>query len=421
MDNAARARLTRNILVGMFSGLLLGSLVHWFDIGEDGAISVYFVNGLFDIGGSIFIASLKLLVVPLVFFSLACGASNLSDGSKMGRIGGKTILLYLLTTAIAISLALVIARTIDPGLGINLTTNAEFAAREAPSLKQVLVDIFPTNPLRAMAEGNMLQVIVFAILIGVAVSKAGESGVRVRNSLNDWNEVVMRLILMLMQVAPLGVFCLMVTLFANMGFAAIGDLFKYFMTVVLVLAVHFVVTYSLLIRFFAGLSPLNFYRKFAPVMAYAFSTSSSNATLPITLETVEHRLGVKNEVAAFTVPLGATINMDGTAIMQGVATVFIAQAFNIDISLAGYLMVILTATLASIGTAGVPGVGLITLALVLQQVGLPVEGIALIIGVDRLLDMMRTAVNVTGDATVATIVARTEGQFDMAVFESRND
>ncbi|MDA0792015.1 MAG: dicarboxylate/amino acid:cation symporter, partial [Proteobacteria bacterium] len=339
MDRAARARLTRDILIGMFTGLLLGSLVHWLDISEDGVISVYFVNGLFDIGGSIFIASLKLLVVPLVFFSLACGASNLSDGAKMGRIGGKTVLLYLLTTAIAISLALLIATTIDPGVGIHLATNAEFAAREAPSMKQVLVDIFPTNPLRAMAEGNMLQVIVFAILIGVAVSKCGEPGVRVRNSLNDWNEVVMRLILMLMQVAPIGVFCLMVTLFANMGFEAIGDLFKYFFTVVLVLAVHFALTYSLLIRFLAGLSPLDFYRKFAPVMAYAFSTSSSNATLPITLETVEHRLGVKNEVASFTVPLGATINMDGTAIMQGVATVFIAQAFSIDISLTGYLMV----------------------------------------------------------------------------------
>lgn len=414
-----RSRLTRNIVIGMVSGLMFGSFLH--SIGaEEGFVSTYLVNGVFDFGGKIFIASLKLLVVPLVFFSLACGASNLSDGSSMGRIGLKTLALYLLTTAIAITLALSIATTINPGLGIDLVTTAQYVAKESPPLKQVLIDIFPTNPLRAMADGNMLQVIVFAILIGVAISRCGEPGARVRASLNDWNEVVMRLVMMLMVVAPAGVFCLMVTLFANMGLGAIADLIKYFMTVVLVLLVHFSLTYGVLVRFLSGLNPFTFYKRFAPVMAYAFSTSSSNATLPVTLETVEHRLGVKNEVASFTVPLGATINMDGTAIMQGVATVFIAQAYNIDISLTGYLMVILTATLASIGTAGVPGVGLITLALVLQQVGLPVEGIALIIGVDRLLDMMRTAVNVTGDAAVSTIVGRSEDKFDQNVFEGRS-
>ena len=414
-----RSRLTRNIVIGMVSGLMFGSFLHWIGA-EEGFVSTYLVNGVFDFGGKIFIASLKLLVVPLVFFSLACGASNLSDGSSMGRIGMKTLALYLLTTAIAITLALSIATTINPGLGIDLVTTAQYVAKEPPPLKQVLIDIFPTNPLRAMADGNMLQVIVFAILIGVAISRCGEPGARVRASLKDWNEVVMRLVMMLMVVAPAGVFCLMVTLFANMGLGAIADLIKYFMTVVLVLLVHFSLTYGVLVRFLAGLNPFTFYKRFAPVMAYAFSTSSSNATLPVTLETVEHRLGVKNEVASFTVPLGATINMDGTAIMQGVATVFIAQAYNIDISLTGYLMVILTATLASIGTAGVPGVGLITLALVLQQVGLPVEGIALIIGVDRLLDMMRTAVNVTGDATVSTIVGRSEDKFDQNVFEGRS-
>ncbi len=411
-----RAILTRNILIGMVAGLILGSLFHLMTPSADGIIMTYLVNGLFDIGGSIFIASLKLLVVPLVFFSLACGASNLSDGSSMGRIGLKTVGLYLMTTAVAISLALIVATTIDPGIGMNLSTSTEFIPKESPTLKQVLINIFPTNPLKAMAEGNMLQVIVFAILVGVAINRCGEPGARIRETLNDWNGVIMRLIMMFMMVAPIGIFCLMVTLFANMGFSAIADLIKYFMTVVVVLLIHFALTYSIAIRTLGGLPAFAFYRKFSPVMAYAFSTSSSNATLPITLEAVEHGLGVKNEVASFTVPLGATINMDGTAIMQGVATVFIAQAFNIDISMTGYLMVILTATLASIGTAGVPGVGLITLALVLQQVGLPVEGIALIIGVDRLLDMMRTAVNVTGDATVSTIVARSEGKLDVEVF-----
>ena len=413
-----RTKLTRNILIGMVLGLFVGSFFHWIRV-EDGLVTNFLVDGVFDFGGQIFIASLKLLVVPLVFFSLVCGASNLSDGSSMGRIGLKTLALYMFTTAIAITLALTVATTVNPGLGIDLFTSTEFVAKEAPSLKHVLINIFPTNPLKSMVDGNMLQVIVFAILVGVAISRCGDIGIRVRASLQDWNEVIMRLILMMMMVAPVGVFCLMVTLFANMGLSAIADLIKYFLTVILVLFLHFSLTYSILVRVLAGLNPITFYRRFSPVMAYAFSTSSSNATLPITLEAVQHRIGIKNEVASFTVPLGATINMDGTAIMQGVATVFIAQAYNIDISLTGYLMVILTATLASIGTAGVPGVGLITLALVLQQVGLPVEGIALIIGVDRLLDMIRTAINVTGDAAVSTIVGRTEGKFDEAIFSDQ--
>jgi len=413
-----RARLTRNILIGMGVGLLLGSLLHVLNFSEDSLLIVWIVDGVFDIGGQIFVASLKLMVVPLVFVSLVCGASNLSDGSSMGRIGLKTIGLYLFTTAVAITLALTVATTVNPGLGIELTTTAEYVGRDSPSIKQVIVDIFPKNPVEAMAQGNMLQIIVFAILVGIGISRAGEPGARVRAMMNDWNEVIMRMVMMLMSVAPIGVFCLMVTLFSKMGFAAIGDLLKYFLTVAFVLLLHFTGTFSLLIRFVARLNPLHFYRKMAPVMAYAFSTSSSNATLPVTLETTEHRLGVKNEVASFIIPLGATINMDGTAIMQGVATVFIAQAYGIEISAAGYLMVIVTATLASIGTAGVPGVGLITLAMVLQQVGLPVEGIALIIGVDRLLDMLRTAVNVTGDATVATIVAKSEGQFDEEIFRN---
>jgi Na+/H+-dicarboxylate symporter len=414
-----RNKLTRNILIGMVLGFILGSIVHFLALAENGIAMSFFVNGLFDVGGKVFVNSLKLLVVPLVFVSLVCGASNLSDGSSMGRIGIKTIGLYLFTTAIAIALALMVATAVNPGLGINLATETEFIAKESPSIKQVFIDIFPTNPIKAMAEGNMLQVIVFALLVGVSINHCGEAGQRVRATMNDWDAVIMRMVMMLMSVAPIGVFCLMVTLFANMGFSAIADLIKYFMTVVFVLLLHFTLTYGLMVRFWARLNPLIFIKKFSPVMAYAFSMASSNATLPVTLETVEKRIGVKNEVASFTVPLGATINMDGTAIMQGVATVFISQAYNIDISMMGYLMVILTATLASIGTAGVPGVGLITLAMVLTQVGLPVEGIALIIGVDRLLDMLRTAVNVTGDATVSTIVARSENQFDEEIFNSQ--
>ncbi|MCB1693643.1 MAG: dicarboxylate/amino acid:cation symporter [Pseudomonadales bacterium] len=415
-----RSTLTRNILIGMALGIALGSILHAIGLADDNPIMVYLVDGLFDIGGKVFVISLKLLVVPLVFVSLACGAANLGDGASMGRIGGKTVLLYLATTAIAITLALTAARIVDPGTGINMAMASDFTAPPTPSLKQVIIDIFPSNPIDAMAKGNMLQVIVFALLVGIAMAKCGEPGARIKSTLDDWNEVIMRMVMMLMAVAPIGVFCLLISLFSRMGFATIQELLAYFFTVAGVLVLHFVLTYGALIRFLARLSPVTFIRNMWPVMAYAFSTSSSNATLPVTLETVEHKLGVKNEVASFVVPLGATINMDGTAIMQGVATVFIAQAYNVDIGLVGYLTVILTATLASIGTAGVPGVGLIMLAMVLQQVDLPVEGIGLIIGVDRLLDMMRTAVNVTGDATVATIVARSEGKFDEDTFNRRD-
>ena len=407
-----RLALTKKIFLAMVLGLLLGSFIHYLSLDDSNFIIQFGVNGIIDLGGQIFIVTLKLLVVPLVFVSLACGASNLSGGTSLGRIGFKTLGLYLFTTAAAITFALIVANLINPGVGMSLASDTIFVGKESPPLKQVFLEIFPSNPVKAMAEGNMLQVIVFAILVGVAISKSGEHGARLRDGLNDWNEVIMRLVLMLMSVAPLGVFCLMTTVFANMGFSGILDLAKYFSNVVLVLILHFVITYFLLLRILAGLSPLGFFRDFYPVMAYAFSTSSSSATLPITLETLERKMGIKKEVASFTAPLGATINMDGTAIMQGVATVFIAQAYSVDIGLGGYMMVILTATMASIGTAGVPGVGLITLALVLQQVGLPVEGIALIIGVDRLLDMLRTAINVGGDATVAAIVAKSEGKLD---------
>ena len=413
----AQEKLTRNILVCMVLGIVLGSIIHSMELSTNNFILVYLIDGLFDIGGKVFVISLKMLVVPLVFVSLACGASNLGGGASMGRVGLKTVLLYLVTTAIAITLALFVATLVNPGEGMGGVSAAQFVAKEAPSLKQVIIDIFPSNPIEAMAEGNMLQVIVFAILVGVAITKSGDAGQKVKNLLEAWNELIMQMVMMLMSVAPIGVFCLLISLFANLGVSVIGDLIKYFLCVAGVLVLHFLLTYGLMIRFLARLSPVAFWKRMSPVMAYAFSTSSSNATLPITLETVEHKLGVKNEVAAFTVPLGATINMDGTAIMQGVATVFIAQAFDVDLGMTEYLMVILTATLASIGTAGVPGVGLIMLALVLQQVGLPVEGIALIIGVDRLLDMMRTAVNVTGDATVSAIVARSEGKLDLAIFE----
>ena len=415
-----RIKLTKQILVAMVIGFTIGALIHGFDWSENAFVGEFLVGGIFSLGGQIFIKTLKLLVVPLVFVSLVCGASSLADGNNMGRIGLKTVALYLMTTAVAISLALTVANIINPGLGINMAEGMTFQAKEAPPLTQVVLDIFPSNPVAAMAEGNMLQIIVFALLLGVALTRAGDAGLALKASFDRWNEVIMQLVMMLMLAAPVGVFCLMVTLGAQLGFGAILDLLAYFLCVLLVLALHFLITYPTLIKLLVRVSPVLFYQHMTPVMAFAFSTASSGATLPVTLETVKKRIGVRNEIASFVVPVGATINMDGTAIMQGVATVFIAQAFNVDIGLTGYLMVILTATMASIGTAAVPGVGLITLALVLTQVGLPVEGIALIIGVDRLLDMTRTVVNVVGDATVSSVVARSEGQFEDEIFAAES-
>jgi Na+/H+-dicarboxylate symporter len=306
---------------------------------------------------------------------------------------------------------------IQPGAGANLATDASFSAPVAPSLKDTFIAIFPSNPLQAMVEGNMLQVIVFAILFGVALARVGgDSGKQLLQFFENLNAVILKMVMLLMYFAPIGVFCLLAKLFASLGFGTIKDLLWYFLTVLGVLLLHGLGVYSLLLRLLSGLSPIIFLRKMWKVMAFGFSTASSNATLPINMRTVQHDLGVDKKVAAFSIPLGATINMDGTAIMQGVATVFIAQAYGIDIGLSGYLMVILTATLASIGTAGVPGVGLITLAMVLQQVGLPVEGIALIIGVDRLLDMVRTAVNLTGDGMVSVVVAKSENLLDTKIY-----
>jgi len=412
--------LTIRILIGMVLGLISGLLVQWLGVDETHWLRSVVVDGFLDAGGEIFIASLKLMVVPLVFVSLVCGASALGDTGSMGRVGGKALGLYLLTTAIAITLALTLALLISPGEGAGgdeLPNPEDYVPETPASVKDTLVNIFPTNPVAAMAEGNMLQIIVFALLLGVAISHAGEAGSRVSGFFEDVNEILMRLITLLIALAPYGVFCLMAGLFSSVGWAEIYKLIAYFLTVMLVLAVHLSLVYPTLLTVLGRINVLTFFGKMREPMLVAFSTSSSGATLPVTLRTVEQRLGVRNEIAAFTVPLGATINMDGTAIMQGVATVFIAQFYGIPLGLPEYLMVILTATMASIGTAGVPGVGLIMLTMVLTQVGLPVEGIMLIIGVDRLLDMMRTAVNVVGDGMIATVVARSEDDLDQAVFD----
>jgi Na+/H+-dicarboxylate symporter len=427
-DKSDKYGLTARIFFGMLGGIVIGGLLQvLFDDSGDFSFNVFglqfstygfLVDGIFNVIGQIFISSLKMLVVPLVFVSLVCGTASLSDPSKLGRLGGKSILLYIGTTAVAISLAVSFALLVKPGESLNLSTDTTFEAQEAPSLAQVIINMMPTNPVNAMAEGNMLQIIVFAVLFGIAMTLAGKAGERLVSVFEDFSAVIMKLVTILMNLAPYGVFALMAKLFATIGFDTIAGLLKYFLLVLFVLGVHAFVSYPIILKLFSGLSPLILLRKMRDAAIFGFSTASSSATLPVTLETATNKLGVNSSVASFTVPLGATINMDGTAIMQGVATVFIAQVYGVDLSLGDYMMVILTATLASVGTAGVPGVGLIMLAMVLQQVNLPVEGIALIIGVDRLLDMTRTAVNITGDCMVACIVAKSEGELDI---EKYND
>ncbi|MDD3380967.1 MAG: dicarboxylate/amino acid:cation symporter, partial [Rugosibacter sp.] len=411
-------RLTRQIIIAMLVGSLLGMTLNL--LGDATPwVKLFLVDGLLHVVGSVFVAALKMMVVPLVLVSLVVGVTAMSDLKTLGRIGVKALVLYLATTAIAVTIALTLADIVAPGKNFDAgKTTANFSGREAPPLTQMLIDMVPTNPVAAMADGNMLQIIVFALLFGVAVTMAGARGKHVLNLFTDLDAVIMHMVEWIMRLAPYGVFALITRTFATQGFDLLAPLAAYFLTLTAALAIQIFGTYPLLLRLLGSLNPLTFFKKMRDPAAFAFSTASSGATIPVTLHTVEKKMGVSNSIASFSVPLGATINMDGTAMMQGVATVFIANVYGIDLSLADYLMVVLTATLASIGTAAVPGVGLVMLTMVLSQVGLPVEGIALIIGVDRLLDMMRTACNVTGDCVISCIIAKSENALDQAVFDN---
>ncbi len=408
--------MTKTILIWMVGGVVVGSLINTF--AKDVAfVQTYLVEGLFHVIGALFINALKMLVVPLVTFSLICGVCGIGDVSTLGRVGVRAFLLFMLTTALAITLAITVAAVVGPGEGFELQQGgAAFAPPPAPPLTQVIIDLVPTNPVAAYAEGNMLQIIFFTILFAICILMIGERGRSIHEGAEKLNDVMMELVNLVMHVAPIGVFALMAKTFSQQGLGMILPMISYFGVVALVLLLHMTGTLMLLLRFLGRVSPLMFLKKMRTVQIFAFSTSSSNATIPVTLRAVEKRLGVDNSTASFVVPFGATINMDGTAIMQGVATVFIANVYGMELGITGYLTVIGMAVLASIGTAGVPGVGLIMLAMVFNQVGLPVEGIALIMGVDRLLDMMRTAVNVTGDAVITTIVARAEEKIDLKTF-----
>ncbi len=424
----SKLSISARILIAMMAGLSFGIIARLFGLTTDSTAEVfpvtfydnYVTTGFLEVVGTWFIRSLKMLVVPLVFVSLVCGTCNLADPSKLGRVGLKTMLFYLTTTAIAIAMAIFAAILVEPGVGA-VVQSAEYTIKESPTLVQTLINIVPENPIGAMADTKMLQLIVFALLFGIAIALTpGKAGERTARFFNDLNEIIMRLVTLLMNLAPYGVFALIARLTSKLGLDIFIQLGLYFAVVMVVLFIHGLIVYPTLLTLLAKVNPLTFLKKMRPAQLFAFSTASSNATLPVTMEVVTKRLGVKSSTASFTLPLGATINMDGTAIMQGVATVFIAQFYQIPLDLTQYLTVILAATMASVGTAGVPGVGLITLASVLTLVGLPAEGIGMIIGIDRLLDMVRTAVNVTGDSVVTCIVGKGEGELDMDVFNDPN-
>ena len=413
-----RFSLTNQIFFALIAGALTGVILNIVSAGQHiGFINNWLISGLFEIVGKMFISAIRMLVVPLVLTSLICGAAGINDIKKLGRVGGKTLVFYLSTTAIAVTIALIVSYIIDPGIGFQ--TEIQVAEKiETPvlSIAQTIYSIVPVNPFAAFSEGNMLQVIFFALVFGFSMAALGEKVQNVRTLIEQLNEIVMKMIMVVMATAPFGVFALVANVFAKEGFSAFVPLIKYIICVTVALLIQFSVTYGLALKIFARLSLITFIKKFYSTMLVAFSTASSNATLPVTMETAEKEMGVSNKIASFTLPLGATVNMDGTAIMQGCAVVFISQVYGIDLSLTALLTVVLTATIASIGTAGVPSVGLITLSMVLTQAGLPVEGIALIMGIDRILDMMRTAVNISGDTVVTLIVAKSEGELDESVF-----
>ena len=421
MATSGKMTLTTKVLIGMALGIAVGLFINLLGLNGEGTfINEYVVNGLFHIVGKMFVTGLKMLVVPLVFFSLITGVLGIGDISALGKVGGKSFVLYMLTTAIAIAVGIGIAASIGIGEGVNMTSTASFTAKEAPALSSVLINIIPSNAINAMAQGKMLQIIFFSILIGISILMVGKKAEPVVELIEIGNEIMMKMVNIVMAVAPYAVFALLAKAISNLGLGLLADLAGYVIVLISALMIHLFVTLMSILKLFSGMSPKMFLKKMRETQIFAFSTSSSNATIPVTLRTVTDRLGVDNSVASFTIPFGATINMDGTAIMQGVATVFIANAYGVHLGITGYLTVILMSVLASIGTAGVPGVGLIMLSMVFTQVGLPVEGIGLILGVDRLLDMIRTAVNVSGDAAVSVIVAKSEGKLDKDIYNDPN-
>ena len=410
--------LTTWILISLVAGIVVGIVLSM--VAPEGTpVDEYLTEGVFFVLGQWFIRLMQMLVIPLVFCSIVCGAASMSDPKLLGKVGVGTIVMYLCTTALAIIIAIALAYGTNPGIGLDMAAvvQVEPSVTETDqTMTGMLINIIPTNIIAAMNNGAMLQIIFFALILGFVLGRLGKKVATVNRFFTQFNAVMMSMIGIVLKVAPIGIFCLIARTFANLGIQGILPMVKFIGTVYLGLAVQLFVVYMLLLFIFTRLNPLQFLKKMLPVMLFAFSTSSSNATIPLNMETLEKKIGVDNKVASFTIPLGATINMDGTAIMQGAAVIFVAQAFGIDLPTTALVTVLVTAVAASIGTAGVPGVGTIMLAMVFSSIGLPAEGVAMIMGIDRLLDMGRTAINVTGDAVVTTCMAKVSGMLNTEVF-----
>lgn len=413
---------TKQILFAMLLGVIVGTILNKYVDSE--FVQKYLLGFVFKIGSKGFIKLIKMVVVPLVLCSLVVGTSEMGNIAKLGRVGTKTLTFYLGTTFVALVVAVVVGLTVKPGLGFSMAGYSEamanYQVKASVPFSDVLLNVIPSNPIQALASGQMLQIIFFAMLLGICLTILGDKTKGLRKIFVDFNEIMIQMVWLIMKVAPLGVFFLAADTFTKLGFSAYIPLGKYMICVFVSLFVHAILVYGGLLVGVAKLSPKQFIKNFLPVISVAFSTASSNATLPVSLKTVTDNCGVDNKVASFTIPLGATINMDGSAITQGIATMFIAQAYGVPLSITTILMIIVMATLSSIGNAGVPSASMITLAMVLNQVGLPVEAIGIIIGVDRILSMTRTMLNVSGDAICTMIIAKSEGAFDEKVFYAEN-
>lgn len=397
--------LWQKIIVGMILGISVGLVLE-----EDAA--------LLKPIGSLFVSAIKMLIVPLVFSSIIVGITSMQDTSKMGRIGLKAVVFYLLSTAVAITIGLFLGNVLQPGAGLNMVAQEVEAAKDAPSLIKTLVALVPTNPISALAEGHILQIIVFAVALGIALTLAGEKAKPAVAVFESFAEAMYKLTDLVMKLAPYGVFALMAWVAGKFGLSLLLPLIKVIGAVYLGSILHVMGVYSSLILFIAKLPPVKYFRGIIDAQIVAFTSTSSAGTLPVSMKCARENLGVSKGVSSFVLPLGATINMDGTALYQGVTTLFVAQAFGIDLGMPEYITIVLTATLASIGTAGVPGAGLIMLTLVLTTVGLPVEGVALIAGIDRILDMARTTVNISGDIAASVLIARSENELDEEIYKA---
>ena len=394
IKSSLAAQIFIALVLAIVAGLLLGN-------------HAAFANSYIKPFGTIFLNLLKFIVCPIVLFSILCGMISMKDIRKVGSIGLKTIVYYLCTTAVAIVIGLVMGQLFKGAFPVLETSDLVYEAKEATPFMQVLVDIFPSNFIAPLVNANMLQIIVIAILMGFGIILVGDQVEGLRKGVEQINLVFMKVMELILKLSPIGVFCLLTPVVAENGAKIVGSLAMVLLCAYVSYILHALLVYSAAVRTMGGMSPLKFFKGMAPAMIFAFSSASSVGTLPLTLECSE-KLGADREVAAFTLPLGATINMDGTAIYQGVCAIFIASCFGIDLTLAQMATIVITATLASIGTAGVPGAGMVMLAMVLTSVGLPVEGIALVAGVDRIFDMGRTVLNITGDASCAVIVSNLE-------------